>query len=128
MNLNNNLKLTVMASLFLVLASAPNAQSADMAWPFIKREVVKRDVKGHIQVMQARTKHGVCIAEIVHARLAPPRIYVLLISRTRLQNLGFLLINDGTRNGRASDSALTERFGKAISQCLPFIVPGYVIV
>ena len=109
-------------ALFLSVGRA-EAFGAEPVPPRIQFEVTKKDSRGRVQVMEARTDRGGCIAEIVYEGL--PQIYVVVISRTRLQNLGHLLIRDGTEDNLTNE-VLMENFHKAIGEhCLPLIVPGY---
>lgn len=121
----NSLRIMIFALAATALAlSGTTAASAEQQSFIPQSEVTKRDARGRVQVMETRTSRGTCMAEITYTEL--PRIYVVVISRTRLQNLGYLQINNGTE-GNLTNEVLMENFHKAISEhCLPLIVPEYV--
>ncbi len=126
MNIVRQYKTVLFFTALFLLIGMPHAFGAEPAPSRIQFEVTKKDSRGRVQVMEARTDRGGCIAEIVYEGL--PQIYVVVISRTRLQNLGHLLIRDGTEDNLTNE-VLMENFHKAINEhCLPLIVPGYTDV
>lgn len=121
---NALLKIIVLSTALFVSSGLTAACSAEQGHPFIQSEVTKRDARGRVQVMETRTGKGTCIAEITYD--GRPRIYVVVISRTMIRNLGHLLIRDGTEDNLV-DEVLMSNFNKAIKEhCLHLIVPGYV--
>lgn len=92
----------------------------------IRSEVVKRDSRGRVEVMEVRAENGMCMAQITYDKV--PRIHVLVASSGRLRNLGYLQINDGTEDG-LSDETVMKNFNNAINtHCLPLIIPGYTLI
>ena len=87
----------------------------------IQKEVTMR---GRVQVMEIRAGEGTCVAEITHNKEGDARIYVAVISYTRLENLDYEPVDDDDLN----DTALMEEFNRAMKRCLPLIVKGYVEV
>lgn len=123
MNYVFGFKIALLTLLFMV---GMPVFSAEPGLSFVKREVIKRDSRGRVEMMEIRADLGRCVAQITYDE--GPRIHVLVISRTRLQNLGFLQINDGTESG-LSDATLMAKFNYAIREyCLPLIIKGYVVI
>lgn len=116
---------TFLAIVPLTSASIRMVRSAESQWQPVRNEVLKRDVRGRVQLMRARGNNGTCYAEIVYEGL--PRIYVLALSHQRQGNIGALLIRDGTEEN-LSDAVLMKAFNKAIGYCIPFIIKGYTKV
>lgn len=113
-----------MKMLLFLLAIAVAACSTVPKFSPIQNEVTKRDSRGRVEVMETRASDGTCIAQVIYER-GVPAIHVLVISRTRLQNLGSLYITGGTED-EISDATLMEKFYKAIGEhCLPLIIKGY---
>ena len=90
----------------------------------IQSEVTKRDSRGRVEVMETRASDGTCIAQVIYEH-GMPTIHVLVISRTRLRNLGYRQVLDGTEEG-TSDAVLMRNIDEVIrEQCLPLIIKGY---
>ncbi|MFA5998179.1 MAG: hypothetical protein WC814_02225 [Candidatus Paceibacterota bacterium] len=117
-------KVALLTLVLCIAASTPVFSTEELS--LIRSEVTKRDSRGRVEVMEVHTASGKCVAQIAYEGI--PRVYILVLSRTRLQNLGYLQINDGTEDG-LSDTILVRIFNKAIREyCLPLIVQGYVIL
>lgn len=109
--------------LFLLMMAVVACSSVPKYSP-IQSEVTKRDSRGRVQVLETRASDGVCMAEVVYEH-GMPTIHVLVISRIRLQNLGYRLVLDGTEEG-ISDAVLMRNIDEVVrEQCLPFIIRGY---
>jgi len=117
----------LLAAVLLISADTVKVFSAESEWSSIlQSNVTKRDSRGRVEVMEVHAISGTCIAQITYDET--PRVYIVVASRTRLQNLGYLQINDGTENG-LSDTVLMRVFNKAIREfCLPLIDQGYVLL
>jgi hypothetical protein len=117
----------LLAAVLLISADTVKVFSAESEWSSIlQSNVTKRDSQGRVEVMEVHAISGTCIAQITYDET--PRVYIVVASRTRLQNLGYLQINDGTENG-LSDTVLMRIFNKAIREfCLPLIDQGYVLL
>lgn len=112
-----------MKILLVLLMMAATASAAELFVP-VQSEVTKRDVQGRVEVMETRAGDGTCMAQVLYKE-SVPQIHVLVISRKRIQNLGYLQINDATEEG-VSDEVLMRNFEKAIrEQCLKYIIRGF---
>ena len=117
---------TALAAVLFASLCIPSVAGAEHDSSLIRSEVIKRDSRGRVEMMKTRAGNGACVAEIVYDKV--PRIYVVVASRVRLQNIGYLQINDGTEEN-LSDETLMKNFRKAIGEhCLPLIVPGFVAI
>ncbi len=92
----------------------------------LHREVVKRDARGRVQVMEARAAGGTCMAEITY-QYKRPQIHIIALSHTGVQNIGALVLQDESEDS-LSDSVLMEDFNLAMEFCLPIIIKGYTRV
>mgnify|MGYP001575065610 CR=1 FL=1 len=112
---------TVFATFLLVAAGCAAAPPT----PHQLMSQITKDAQGRLQIMSVRTERGSCIAEIMYAPNAPPRIYVLHIAFGQMKNLGALQLNYALTR-EPTDEELSEDFRFAITtRCLQFITGGY---
>jgi hypothetical protein len=117
-------KIVLLIALVFALMFLAAICSAEPLTSPVQSEVTKRDSRGRVEAMETRASDGTCMAQVVYDH-GVPNIHVLVISRTRLENLGALQIVSETEAG-ISDTVLMEKFDKAIGEhCLPLIIDGY---
>lgn len=119
------LKIVLLAAMLFVLGAAASCMTAEKK-PLLQKEVLKRDSRWRVQVMGVNTSNSACLAEITYD--GAPRIHIVVITPTRLENIGYAQVIGGTEEN-LSDAKLMDLFNEAISKnCLPLIVPGYIEV
>lgn len=119
-------KIVLLIALLFVSTEVAMLSSAEQKKPFIQNEVTKRDSRGRVEIMETHTTSGTCMAQITYEEV--PRIHLIVITPTKLENIGYAQINGGTKD-TLSDAVLTGVFNDTINEfCLPLIIPGYVII
>jgi len=125
MSVNNLRTITLLMVLVFAsvgIVSTQTTEPTTKEYPFVQTEVVKRDARDRVEIMEARTTEGRCIAQITYDR--GPRIYIVVMSWEMLENIGHVRIDmpEATLN----NAFLMRIFRDAIKEhCLPHIVPGY---